>query len=60
MEGHYLGYQRKFVIDSLDKIQYIEYQYKGQIIQTKPTRLTDHTRQMLAALGGEEKVAIKK
>jgi len=55
-----LGYTRKFAIESLDKIQYIEYQFKGKTIKTKPSKLPEHTHQILEALGLLEKVAKKK
>jgi len=56
----HLGYTRKFVIDSLDRIQYIEYVFKENIIKIKPTKLPQHTCQILEALEITEKVAKKK
>jgi len=55
-----LGYTRKFAIDSLDKIQYIEYDFKGQIIKVPPKRLSKHQKEILDAIGVELKVAKKK
>ncbi|NOY49815.1 MAG: IS1634 family transposase [Chlorobi bacterium] len=57
---HHLEYTRKFAIASLDKIQYIEYTFKGKVIKTKPSKLPQHTNQILEALGLTEKVAKKK
>jgi len=55
-----LGYTRKFAIDSLDKIQYIEYDFKGQTIKVPPKRLSKHQKEILDAIGVELKVAKKK
>jgi len=56
----HLEYTRKFAIESLDKIQYIEYIFKENIIKTKPSKLPQHTYQILEALELTEKVAKKK
>ncbi len=56
----HLEYTRKFAIESLDKIQYIDYMFKGKVIKTKPSKLPQHTNQILDALGLTEKVAKKK
>ncbi len=56
----HLEYTRKFAIDSLDRIQYIEYVFKKNIIKIKPTKLPQHTCQILEALEITEKVAKKK
>ena len=56
----HLEYTRKFAIASLDKIQYIEYMFKGKVVKIKPTKLPQHTHQILDALGLIEKVAKKK
>lgn len=56
----HLGYTRKFAIESLDKIQYIEYAFKGNIMKIKPTKLPKHTCQILKALELIEKVAKNK
>lgn len=56
----HLEYTRKFAIESLDKIQYIEYVFKENIIKTKPSKLPQHTCQILEALELTEKVAKKK
>ena len=56
----HLEYTRKFAIESLDKIQYIEYVFKENIIKTKPSKLPQHTYQILEALELTEKVAKKK
>jgi len=55
-----LGYTRKFAIESLDKIQYIEYDFKEQIIKVSPKRLSRHQEEILNAIGVELKVAKKK
>ncbi|MCF6332256.1 MAG: hypothetical protein L3J11_03150 [Draconibacterium sp.] len=57
--GH-LGHTRKFAIESLDKIQYIEYGFKGKKIKIKPTNLPEHTQEILKALNMDEKVAKNK
>ena len=41
-----LGYTRKFVIESLDKIQYIEYYFEGQIIKRPPDKLNKHQKEI--------------
>lgn len=46
----HLGYTRKFAIESLDKIQYIEYLFKGKKIKIRPTNLPKHTKEILNAL----------
>jgi transposase len=56
----HLEYTRKFAIESLDKIQYIEYVFKENIIKIKPSKLPQHTYQILEALELTEKVAKKK
>ena len=55
-----LGYTRKFAIESLDKIQYIEYEFKGRTLKTKTAKFPEHTGQILEVLGLTEKVAKKK
>lgn len=57
--GH-LDYTRKFAIESLDKIQYLEYIFKGKAIKVKPANLPKHTQQILEALGMTKNVAKKK
>lgn len=37
-----LNYTRKFIIDSLDKIQYLQYNYEGKVIQIIPQTLLPH------------------
>lgn len=37
-----LNYTRKFIIDSLDKIQYLQYNFEGKIIQVIPQTLLPH------------------
>ena len=56
----HLGHTRKFAIESLDKIQYIEYGFKGKKIKTRPTNLPKHTQEILKALDMIENVAKKK
>ncbi len=55
-----LGYTRKFAIESLDKIQYIEYNFKGAKIQAPPKSLPGHQKKILKAIGVELNVAKKK
>lgn len=45
-----LGYTRKFAIESLDKIQYIEYVFKGNKINVRPTNIPKHTKEILNTL----------
>ena len=56
----HLDYTRKFAIESLDKIQYIEYVFKGKKINIRPTDLPAHTQKILQALNITENVAKKK
>lgn len=56
----HLGYTRKFAIETLDKIQYIEYDFKGKKIKIRPTNLPKHTQEILKALNMTENVAKKK
>ncbi len=56
----HLDYTRKFAIESLDKIQYVEYIFKGQKINIRPTNLPAHTQKILQALNMTENVAKKK
>jgi len=56
----HLNYSRKFAIESLDKIQYLEYNFKGKKIMVKPTNLPKHTKEILTALNMTEYVAKKK
>ncbi len=46
----HLDYTRKFAIESLDKIQYMEYLFKGKKMQIRPTNLPKHTKEILNAL----------
>jgi len=55
-----LGYTRKFAIESLDKIQYIKYDFKGQTIKVPPKKLSKHQEEILKAIDVELKVAKKK
>lgn len=57
---NHLGYTRKFAIESLDKIQYVEYVFKGKQIKIRPTNLPKHTQKILQALDLTENVAKKK
>lgn len=45
-----LGYTRKFVIECLDKIQYLEYEFQGQKTKIPPTNLTQPQIEILRAL----------
>ena len=55
-----LGYTRKFAIESLDKIQYIEYNFKGAKIKVPPKNLHKHQNEILEAIGVKLNVAKKK
>jgi len=44
----------------LDKIQYIEYDFKGAKIQAPPKNLPGHQKKILKAIGVELNVAKKK
>ena len=46
----HLGYSRKFAIETLDRIQYIRYQFEGQEMNIKPQNLTIEQSGILAAL----------
>lgn len=46
----HLGYSRKFAIESLDKIQFMEYIFKEKKIKIRPTNLPKHTKEILNAL----------
>ena len=56
----HLNYSRKFAIESLDKIQYLEYNFKEKKIKVKPTNLPKHTKEILTALNMTDYVAKKK
>jgi len=56
----HLNYTRKFIIDSLDKIHYIEYYFKNQRVKTRPDRLNAHQQELVSAIGVELKVAKNK
>ncbi len=56
----HLNYTRKFAIESLDRIQYVEYDFKGKKIKTRPAKFPQHTQEILDALDMTEKVAKKK
>lgn len=56
----HLNYTRKFAMDSLDKIQYVEYNFKGKTLKVPPVNLPKHTREILTALDMREKVAKKR
>ena len=55
-----LGYTRKFVIESLDKIQFVEYDFKGKKIKIRPTNLQIHQEEILKALNMRSNVAKNK
>jgi len=55
-----LEYSRKFVIESLDKIKYIEYDFKGAKIKVQPKNLAKHHKEILDALDININVAKKK
>ncbi len=46
----HLNYTLKFAIESLDKIQYVEYNFKGKKIKIPPKNLPKHTKEILDAL----------
>lgn len=54
-----LNYTRKFAIESLDKIQYIEYDFKGTKIKVGPHNLSNHQKEILDALDIKLNVAKK-
>lgn len=45
-----LNYTRKFIIDSLDKIQYLQYNFEGKIIQVIPQTLLPHQTEIINKL----------
>ena len=45
-----LEYTRKFIFESLDKIQYIEYNFSGQKIKTLPSEMDEHLKKILKSL----------
>lgn len=45
-----LNYTRKFVIESLDKINYLEYEFEGQIIHVLPQNLLPHQNEIVEML----------
>lgn len=55
-----LGYTCKFAIESLDKIQFIEYDFKGKKIKIRPTNLQKHQEEILNALDMRTNVAKNK
>jgi len=55
-----LGYSHKFAIESLENIQYLEYNFKGKAIKVPPVNLPKHTNEILGAVGMKGKVAKKK
>lgn len=46
-----LDYTREFVIESLDKIHYMTYQYKDRTIKIVPRNLLEHQKQIIKGLG---------
>lgn len=56
----HLDYTRKFAIESLDKIQYVEYLFKGRKINIRPKNLPLHTQKILKELDMTENVAKNK
>ncbi len=54
-----LDYTRKFAIETLDKIQYLEYNLKEQKIKIKPNNLKKHQTEILKALDIKINVAKK-
>jgi len=55
-----LGYTRKFAIESLDNIQYLEYNFKGKAIKDPQANLPKHTNEILEAVGMQGKAAKNK
>ena len=45
-----LNYTRKFIIESLDKIQYLQYQYEGKVIQIIPQTLLPNQTEIINKL----------
>lgn len=45
-----LNLTRQFIIESLDKIQYLEYQYKGKTMKIVPRNLLEHQKQIVQEL----------
>jgi transposase len=52
-----LGFSRKFVLETLDKIHYVEHEFKGQVIKTVPKILSEEQTRILDAIGVKLKVA---
>ena len=46
-----LNYTRQFIIESLDKIQYLEYRYEGRTVNIIPKNLLPHQKQIIEKLG---------
>ena len=49
LEG--LNYTRQFIIESLDKIQYLEYRYKNKTVNIIPQKFLPHQSQIIEKLG---------
>ena len=49
LEG--LDYTRQFIIESLDKIQYLKYHYKNKTVNIMPQKLQPHQSQIIERLG---------
>ena len=45
-----LNYTRAFIIDSLDKISYLEYTYKGKTMSVVPQNLLPHQKEIINTL----------
>lgn len=45
-----IDYTRQFIIESLDKIQYLEYQYEGNTMKIVPRNLLEHQKQIIQGL----------
>lgn len=54
-----LNYSLKFAVESLDKIQYIEYDFRGIKINVPPHQLSKHQKEILDALDIKLNVAKK-
>ena len=45
-----LNYSRKFILESLDKINYLQYTYENKIINIIPTNLLSHQKEIIKKL----------
>ena len=45
-----LNYTRQFIIESLDKIQYLEYRYEDKTVNVIPQKFLEHQKHILEKL----------